>query len=215
MIKFIIECLHYVRVKLKLNRKAQLLRILNRNRSKSILEIGVDEGKNSLLMISTMLKNYTITSISYTGLDLFADQMTPEISQREASQLPKSKQYVESLIHSSFPNLNFHLYAGFSSELLVTLEGAFDFIFIDGGHSYETVKKDLELCQLLLAPDGVIVLDDYTNLNAEIHAGYGVARLVKELDRKKWKIKISKLPDFFWHDWGILITRLVVIKKLI
>ena len=61
----------------------------------------------------------------------------------------------------------------------------FEFIFIDGGHTYRTVKKDLELSESILLEGGTIVLDDYTNRKAETKAGYGVARLVNELDENK------------------------------
>ena len=71
----------------------------------------------------------------------------------------------------------------------------------------------MELSESILSEGGVIVLDDYTNRKAEAKAGYGVARLVNELDENKWYIQISKLPDFFWHPWGILVTRLVILKK--
>lgn len=212
MSKLFIEYLHYTRVKLKLNRKSELLRILNKQSPLSILEIGVDEGENSVRLISELSKKVPISKIRFVGIDLF-DLMNPGIAKNEASQIPKSKLDVEILLTSNFPNLNFELLEGDSNEILSTVNENFEFIFIDGGHSYETVKKDLELSESILSEGGTIVLDDYTNRKAETKAGYGVARLVNELDKNKWNIKISKLPDFFWHPWGMLVTRLVVLKK--
>lgn len=37
----------------------------------------------------------------------------------------------------------------------------FDFIFIDGGHDYDTVKSDTELALKVLSPKGLIIWDDY------------------------------------------------------
>lgn len=37
----------------------------------------------------------------------------------------------------------------------------YDLIYIDGDHAYEGCKRDILLCQQLLAPGGVIVMDDY------------------------------------------------------
>ena len=37
----------------------------------------------------------------------------------------------------------------------------FDLVFIDGGHSYECIKADTETALKILAPNGVIVWDDY------------------------------------------------------
>jgi len=212
MLKLAIEYLHYIRVKLKLNRKSELLRILNKQSPLSILEIGVDEGENAIRLISELSKKFSISKIRYVGIDLF-NLMNPVIAKNEASQIPKSKNDVEVLLNSNFPNLYFKLYEGNSKEILSTISDKFEFIFIDGGHSYETVKKDLELSESLLVEGGTIVLDDYTNRKAETKAGYGVSRLVSELDENKWAIQISRLPDFFWHPWGILVTRLVILKK--
>jgi hypothetical protein len=36
-----------------------------------------------------------------------------------------------------------------------------DLCFIDGGHSYECIKADTETALKILAPNGVIVWDDY------------------------------------------------------
>jgi predicted O-methyltransferase YrrM len=213
MLKLFIEYLHYIRVKLKLNRKSELLRIIKKQNPKSILEIGVDEGENALRLISAIPKKDNLSNIRYVGVDLFS-LMTSDIARHEASQIPKSKQDVEFLITSNFPNIEFELFEGNSNEILKTIKEKFEIIFIDGGHSYETVKKDVELSESLLSDGGLIILDDYTNRNAEVKAGYGITRLVSELDKNKWDIQISRLPDLFWHDWGLLITRLVILRKI-
>ena len=36
-----------------------------------------------------------------------------------------------------------------------------DYVFLDGGHKYETVKKDLELLIKVLENKGTILCDDY------------------------------------------------------
>lgn len=213
MLKLFIDHLHYIRVKLKLNRKSELLRILKKQNPKSILEIGVDEGENAIRLISELSKKVTPSDIRYVGVDLFS-LMSSDIAFKEASQVPKSKQDIEFLLASKFPNISFELFEGNSNEILNNIKEKFEFIFIDGGHSYETVKKDLEISESLISVGGIIILDDYTNRNAEAKAGYGITRLVSELDKNKWNIQISRLPDLFWHNWGILITRLVVLKKI-
>jgi len=42
-----------------------------------------------------------------------------------------------------------------------SFKSSMDFIFIDGGHDYEIVKNDSEKALQMLAPNGVIVWDDY------------------------------------------------------
>lgn len=52
---------------------------------------------------------------------------------------------------------------GDSSTLMSELEDTYDYIYIDGDHTYEGVKKDLWEAPRLLNEDGVIICDDYGN----------------------------------------------------
>ena len=36
-----------------------------------------------------------------------------------------------------------------------------NYVFLDGGHAYETVKNDLECCLEVIKSDGTILCDDY------------------------------------------------------
>ena len=36
-----------------------------------------------------------------------------------------------------------------------------DYVFLDGGHDYETVKNDLESCIEVINSNGTILCDDY------------------------------------------------------
>ena len=37
----------------------------------------------------------------------------------------------------------------------------FDYVFLDGGHKYETVKNDLECLKSVITNNGTIICDDY------------------------------------------------------
>ena len=41
-----------------------------------------------------------------------------------------------------------------------------DYVFLDGGHAYETVKNDLECCLDVINSKGTVLCDDY-NLGAQ------------------------------------------------
>ena len=41
-----------------------------------------------------------------------------------------------------------------------------NFVFLDGGHHYDTVKNDLENCTEVIKNNGVVLCDDY-NLGAQ------------------------------------------------
>jgi predicted O-methyltransferase YrrM len=213
MIRLFLIYFHYFRVKTRLNRKASLLRIIRKNRCKSILEIGVYHGETAEGLISEALRNFPHQDVRYVGIDLFKNLLTPAIAKTEASNTPLKKIDIENKLVSQFPNVSITLLEGFSKDVLPQLIGYFDFIFIDGGHSYETVREDVRMCKSLLSKNGVIVLDDYTNDKAEIWANYGIKKLVKELDLNFWHISLDRFPDYFHKDWGILITRLVTLRR--
>jgi len=67
----------------------------------------------------------------------------------------------------------------FSSDLLQILQGAsLDWVYIDGNHSKEFVKQDLELSWRCLRPGGYITGDDYPW--RDLHGCYGVREAVDE-----------------------------------
>jgi predicted O-methyltransferase YrrM len=57
----------------------------------------------------------------------------------------------------------FNLIKGNSNVVLKKIDmSKIDFVFLDGGHSYETVKNDLECClEVVTKSNGVIMCDDY------------------------------------------------------
>ena len=50
-----------------------------------------------------------------------------------------------------------------------------DYVFLDGGHSYETVRNDLEYSKKVLQNNGTILCDDYN-----LHYAPGVTKAVDE-----------------------------------
>ena len=66
---------------------------------------------------------------------------------------------------------------GASATVLPTFDdGYFDWVYIDGDHSYEAVLGDLRLCMRKVRAGGVIAGDDFTWNRGE---GYPVARAVR------------------------------------
>lgn len=53
------------------------------------------------------------------------------------------------------------VHVGRFEDVLPTLKPGFDLVFVDGCHSYEAVRQDIELALPLLAPGGVMALHDY------------------------------------------------------
>lgn len=71
---------------------------------------------------------------------------------------------------------NVELHRGFSENTLPILDlSKVDFCFLDGGHSYETVKNDLTILTNKMKKNSIIICDDYDQVS------YGVKRAVDEL----------------------------------
>jgi hypothetical protein len=94
------------------------------------------------------------------------------------------------------------LHQGDSSTLLAEQpDGHFDFIYVDGDHSYAGVVRDLEQALRKVKPDGWIVCNDYTLYSPLEHVKYGVYRAVNELClAHDWEIAYLGLHRWGYHD---------------
>lgn len=91
---------------------------------------------------------------------------------------------------------------GDSSTILRSFPAeSFDWIYIDGDHSYDGVRKDLEAAHLALKPGGYLMCNDYTNWCSLAVQPYGVARAVNEfVIRKQYKVCGLALETAGNHD---------------
>ena len=80
-------------------------------------------------------------------------------------QDPYSIESVNNLL-SKFKD-NVHLIKGNSNVVLKKIDmSKIDFVFLDGGHAYDTVKNDLNCCLEVINSNGTVLCDDY-NLAAQ------------------------------------------------
>jgi len=78
----------------------------------------------------------------------------------------------------------------------------FDFIYIDGNHSYEAVLQDLNLWYPKLKKNGLISGDDYTIKSSEtvFNSQFGVKQAVDEFALKvKRNVSIDLNGDWFYN----------------
>ena len=147
---------------------------------KIFLEVGVFHGvtaRNLCELLYTIHKD----DFKYIGLDLFEinDENKSEVIPNNffsnplkniyfkliKNQNPYSKEAVEDLLKKYKDNIT--LIKGNSNLVLKKIDmSKIDFVFLDGGHAYETVKNDLECCLEVINSNGTILCDDY-NLGAQ------------------------------------------------
>ena len=142
---------------------------------KNFLEIGVFHGVTAR-NVCELLYSIHKSDFKYVGLDLFneSDESIGEVIPNTKFNNPLKKIYFKYILRKDpyslaavtdllkkFKN-NVRLITGNSNKLLKRIDMTkVDYVFLDGGHDYETVKNDLNCCINVLKNDGTILCDDY------------------------------------------------------
>ena len=167
---------------------------------KNFLEIGVFHGVTAR-NVCELLHNIHKGDFKYIGLDLFGenDENLGEVIPNTKFNNPLKKFYFKYILKqdpyslSAVKNLlkkfknNVHLIKGNSNNLLKKIDmSKIDYVFLDGGHAYETVKNDLNYSKLVLESSGTILCDDYNLSYAP-----GVKRAIDEfIQNNEFKLEI-------------------------
>ena len=170
---------------------------LNEVKSKSprvFLEVGVFHGVTAR-NICELLNNLHGSNFEYIGLDLFeeSDENKNEVIPNTTfssnpikqfyykyikRQNPYSLEAVEELL-DKFKN-NVHLIKGNSNKVLKKIDmSKIDYVFLDGGHEYNTVLNDLNCCYDVVNNNGTVLCDDY-DLNQAPGVRKAIDEFVKE-----------------------------------
>ncbi|MEO5335779.1 MAG: class I SAM-dependent methyltransferase [Magnetospirillum sp. WYHS-4] len=94
------------------------------------------------------------------------------------------------------------VHRGFSGDVVSRFpDGSLDWIYIDGLHSYEGVKADLDAFAPKIKPDGFILGHDYAKHEEAQAMGFGVVEAVDEFVRTQgWAflaLSAERYPTFF------------------
>ena len=143
---------------------------------KNFLEIGVFHGVTSR-NVCELLHIIHGNNFKFTGIDLFENdekalnnEFAPKTKfsnpikyffYKYVSKFdPYSYQSVQNLL-SKFNN-NINIIKGNSNIVLKEINlNKFDYVFLDGGHKYETVINDLKCLNKIILNKGIIMCDDY------------------------------------------------------
>ena len=144
-------------------------------RPKIFLEVGVFHGVTAR-NICELLQKIHGNDFQYIGLDLFEENTENKgeiIPNTKFSnpfkniyfnyikrQNPYSLEAVKDLLNKFKKNIS--LLKGNSNAILKKINmSKIDFVFLDGGHDYHTVKSDLNLCREVIINGGTVLCDDY------------------------------------------------------
>jgi cephalosporin hydroxylase len=138
-----------------------LLKILEENKPKVIIEIGTAMGGTLFLLCRVASKDATIISIDLPGARFGYGYYWWRIPLYKTFRLPKQKLH---LIRADS-----HSKATLERVRQILNGRKVDFLLIDGDHSYEGVKKDFEMFNPLVKKGGTIAFHDIVTIPSALH----------------------------------------------
>jgi predicted O-methyltransferase YrrM len=132
-------------------RYVQLLEAVRAKNPRAILEVGTWNGGRAQEMLNLA------PHATYYGFDLF-EEATHDTDKDEKNVKPH---YHMETIADRLTGFDVHLYRGNTRETLATFSETVDFVWLDGGHSIETIRSDWENIKRCLAADAWVFFDDY------------------------------------------------------
>ena len=175
---------HFIRVKLKIDKphtqtsfaEQELIKKYSSGRKKAV-EIGVFEGYNTALIAESLIEEGVLYAIDpfFKGRLGFS--------------------YNKLISHKYLKNLGLYnkivWIEDFSNLAIDKIPDDIDFIFVDGDHSFDGVKKDFELYSQRLSINGLIAFHDARIFEKGwTKENWGPVKLVNEIiiPSKKWSI---------------------------
>jgi predicted O-methyltransferase YrrM len=142
---------------------------------KKVLEIGTWCGVRAQEMMGQ-------TDGEYYGFDLFED--ATEDSDKKELNVKRHYNVSDVLSALSSCGIKGKLFKGNTRETLPEFrekypDVKFDFAFIDGGHSLETIRSDWSHVREMMNDGGVVVFDDFY---VPENPGFGCNEVIEELD---------------------------------
>jgi len=178
-----------------------LLEHIVKFKPKNFLEVGVFHGVTSR-NVCEILYNLHGNNFSFTGIDMFLNDkviLKDEIAPNTKFSNPLKTIYYKYIIRTdpysikSVKNLlkkfltNANIVQGNSNKVLKKINlNEIDYVFLDGGHKYETVRNDLNNLSKIVNNNGIILCDDYNLTYAP-----GIKKAIDEfVTQNNFKLKI-------------------------
>lgn len=191
-------------------RYSNLFRLILLNHCYNIVEIGVFDGRNARWMIETAQVQSPGWRTNYHGFDLFEDLNDDDL-EREFSKRALPIAEVKDALDETGASVT--LVRGNTIDTLPNhlfdIYPVPDFIFIDGGHSEETIASDWWHINKEIDSDAIVVFDDYYPNRHDAMAGLGCNSVIDALDRELYEVEFLQPVDSFEKDWGTLDIQMV------
>jgi predicted O-methyltransferase YrrM len=186
---------------------SKFLEIVYQRKPKNFLEIGVYTGVSARNICNLQSKLFN-NDFNYFGIDLFEDYTPSDEREIAPNYIRGNNQYLSNPLKHLVYNIilkeqlnslksvqnflkkyknNIKLVKGNSIDVLPTIDlQIYDMMFIDGGHSYETISTELKLIHKRAKKNCLILVDDYFHNEAP-----GIKKAVDEIVKENnYKLKI-------------------------
>ena len=195
-------------------RYINLLILILKFKPKTILEIGVYNGSRAKQMIEAakIFQN----EILYYGFDLFEMMIeNHKLKDQEFSKFPLHCSVIKQKLLKVSQNI--FLYKGYTQKTLKKfhpINNLIEYIFIDGGHSTETIKSDWKNIQKYINKNTIVIFDDYyvNYENLEILKKVGCNKVISQIDKKKYLIQKLPFTDIFFKNNKKIGIRMISVK---
>ena len=170
------------------------------SKPKKFLEIGIFQGVTARNICELLYKIHD-NNFKYIGIDKFDldEKANNEIIPSNNFKNPLKQFYYRYIVKEnpyslkSVKNLlkkfdkNIDIFIGDSKVILPKIDlSEINYVFLDGGHSYDTVINDLINCKVVVENNGVILCDDY-----DLSYAPGVKKAIDEfVAKEQYDIKI-------------------------
>ena len=139
--------------------------------------------ENRVKMLEYMPKNAVCAELGVLNGDYSASIL--EITAPEKLHLvdirPQSAEVAAERFSEEISHGRVSLHLGDSAEFISSMpDNYFDWVYVDGDHSYEGVKRDLEAIRPKLKPGGFIALNDYTFFDPSGFSKFGIVEAANE-----------------------------------
>lgn len=161
--------------------------------------------QNRLEMVKLLPRNATIAEIG-TDRGSFARYMLDNCAPRHLHIFELDISRIDPAnLGEARANGLVTIHEGDSAKNMAAMaDGTFDWIYIDGDHYYEGVKRDIEASVPKLKDGGLLVFNDYTTWSPTSMTRCGVAKAVNEFCvENDWELVYLAFQGLMYNDLAV------------